>query len=126
MFGTGTSSTPTADAATRPSSDTTSVSAHQPPLDDAPALPTLLRPNDVVRLLAVSRAWVYEAARTGRIPSVRLGGDDGPLRFIASDLEQWLADARACWRPVAPSRKTPAHREPLKSAVPSDGQQSLL
>jgi excisionase family DNA binding protein len=37
------------------------------------SLPALLRPNDVARLLAVSRAWVYEAARTGRIPSFRLG-----------------------------------------------------
>jgi hypothetical protein len=42
----------------------------------------LLKPNDVAKKLAVSRAWVYEAARTGRIPSVRIGGDDGPLRFV--------------------------------------------
>ncbi|MBV9418107.1 MAG: helix-turn-helix domain-containing protein [Solirubrobacterales bacterium] len=41
-----------------------------------------LKPNDVARQLAVSRAWVYEAARTGRIPSVRIGGPDGPLRFV--------------------------------------------
>ncbi len=59
----------------------------------------LLRPNDVAKLLCVSRAWVYEAARTGRIPSVRLGGEDGPLRFVAADIEQWLDDARAAWLP---------------------------
>ena len=59
----------------------------------------LLRPNDVAKLLCVSRAWVYEAARTGRIPSVRLGGEDGPLRFVAVDVEQWLDDARATWLP---------------------------
>jgi excisionase family DNA binding protein len=70
--------------------------------------PSLLRPNDVARLLSVSRAWVYDAARTGRIPSVRLGGDDGPLRFVGEDLEQWLAEARAAW--------LPGHREP---SVPS-------
>lgn len=60
---------------------------------------TLLRPNDVARKLSVSRAWVYEAARTGRIPSVRLGGEDGPLRFIEADIDQWLAEARAAWHP---------------------------
>lgn len=59
----------------------------------------LLRPNDLARKLAVSRAWVYEAARTGRIPSVRLGGDDGPLRFVAAAIERWLEEARAGWRP---------------------------
>jgi len=59
----------------------------------------LLRPSDVARELSVSRAWVYEAARTGRIPSVRLGGEDGPLRFIAADIDTWLAEARAGWRP---------------------------
>jgi excisionase family DNA binding protein len=63
----------------------------------------LLRPNDVARKLSrklsVSRAWVYEAARTGRIPSVRLGGEDGPLRFIEADIDQWLAEARAAWHP---------------------------
>jgi excisionase family DNA binding protein len=59
----------------------------------------LLRPNDVARKLSVSRAWIYEAARTGRIPSVRLGGEDGPLRFIEADLDQWLAEARSKWRP---------------------------
>jgi excisionase family DNA binding protein len=59
----------------------------------------LLRPNDVARKLSVSRAWVYDAARTGRIPSVRLGGEDGPLRFIEADIDQWLAEARAAWYP---------------------------
>ena len=59
----------------------------------------LLRPSDVARQLAVSRAWVYDAAKTGRIPSVRLGGEDGPLRFIPADIERWLADSRAGWLP---------------------------
>lgn len=59
----------------------------------------LLKPNDVARQLAVSRAWVYQAARTGRIPSVRIGGDDGPLRFFPEDIEQWLTAARSRWCP---------------------------
>lgn len=53
----------------------------------------LLKPNDVAKKLAVSRAWVYEAARTGRIPSVRIGGVDGPLRFVPEDVDAWLAEA---------------------------------
>jgi excisionase family DNA binding protein len=103
-----------------------SLSVHQPPLDDDSGLPKLLRPNDVAHLLAVSRAWVYEAARTGRIPSVRLGGDDGPLRFVASDLERWLADARDTWRPGRWSRAAQTRAEGPASVVPIRGQQSLL
>jgi excisionase family DNA binding protein len=103
---------------------------HQPwalesQLGDAPAL---LRPNDVARLLSVSRAWVYEAARTGRIPSVRLGGDDGPLRFVAEDLVQWLADARAAWMPGQRgwSTSSPEIRLRRKTDSPVPGQQSLI
>lgn len=59
----------------------------------------LMRPNDVARVLAVSRAWVYEAARSGRIPSIRIGGPDGPLRFVPEDIERWIDDARAQWTP---------------------------
>ena len=40
----------------------------------------LLRPSDVARNLSVSRAWVYEAARTGRIPSVRLAARERPRK----------------------------------------------
>ena len=57
----------------------------------------LLRPNDVAEQLAVSRAWVYEAARTGRIPSVRIGGEHGPLWFVPEDIERWIDEARAEW-----------------------------
>jgi excisionase family DNA binding protein len=103
-----------------------SLSVRQPPLDADVMLPKLLRPNDVARLLAVSRAWVYEAARTGRIPSVRLGSDDGPLRFVASDLEQWLADARHTWRPGRSSRAAQGQAESPASVVAIRGQQSLL
>jgi excisionase family DNA binding protein len=100
-----------------------SVSARQPPFEHDSAL---LRPNDVARLFSVSRAWVYEAARTGRIPSVRLGGNDGPLRFVVSDLEQWLAEARDTWRPGRSRRPAPAKREERPSVAPMGGQQSLL
>jgi len=89
----------------------------------------LLRPNEVARLLSVSRAWVYDAARTGRIPSVRLGGPDGPLRFIAEDLERWLADARAAWLPghgLSTSPEVPRAPVLAKGSVaPAFEQQSL-
>jgi len=54
----------------------------------------LLKPAEVAERLAVSRTWLYQAAKSGRIPSIRIGGDDGPLRFIAEDIAQWLQDAR--------------------------------
>lgn len=42
----------------------------------------LLKPTEIAHCLGVSRSWVYEAAKAGRIPCVRLGGPDGPLRFL--------------------------------------------
>jgi excisionase family DNA binding protein len=55
----------------------------------------LLKPADVARRLKVSRSWVYDAAADGRLPSIRLGAPDGPLRFVPADLERWIEDARA-------------------------------
>src|SRR5829696_8066204 len=54
----------------------------------------LLKPTDVARRLGVSRSWVYDAAASGRIPCLRLGGPDGPLRFLSEDVETWLEQAR--------------------------------
>lgn len=59
----------------------------------------LMKPAEVCRMLAVSRTWVYAAAAEGCIPSVRLGGSDGPLRFIRTDVEAWLEEQRAAWTP---------------------------
>jgi excisionase family DNA binding protein len=95
----------------------------------------LLKPSEVADRLAVSRAWVYEAAKVGRIPAVRIGGEDGPLRFVAEDVQQWIDDARAEWTPghstaqtrqpasLASQRRRSATRRPR--AAPS-GQQSLI
>src|SRR3954470_7444306 len=60
----------------------------------------LLKPSDVARRLGVSRSWVYDAAASGRIPCVRLGGPDGPLRFLPGDVEDWLEQARRDWLPA--------------------------
>ena len=59
----------------------------------------LLKPTDVARRLGVSRSWVYDAAASGRIPCVRLGGPDGPLRFLPGDVENRLEQARRDWLP---------------------------
>jgi len=64
-----------------------------------PTHTTLLKPATVASRLGVSRTWLYEAAKTGRIPSIRIGGEDGPLRFISEDIERWLQDARSAWLP---------------------------
>lgn len=67
---------------------------------------SLLTVSEVCEQLSVSRPWVYRAARDGKIPSVRLGGEDGPLRFVQADLDDWLAQARAAWRPGQTSAQT--------------------
>jgi excisionase family DNA binding protein len=70
----------------------------------------LLKPSELAERLAVSRTWVYDAAKTGRIPAVRIGGPDGPLRFVPEDIERWLQDARVNWLPGQPAVATP-HRD---------------
>jgi excisionase family DNA binding protein len=59
----------------------------------------LLKPAEVCRMLSVSRTWVYAAAADGRLPSIRLGGPEGPLRFIRGDVEAWLEEQRQTWTP---------------------------
>jgi excisionase family DNA binding protein len=58
-----------------------------------------MKPAEVAALLRVSRSWVYAAAAEGRLPAVRLGGPDGPLRFVRADVESWLQAAREAWLP---------------------------
>jgi excisionase family DNA binding protein len=60
----------------------------------------LLRPAEVAQRLDVSTSWLYEAAKDGRIPSVRLGGPTGPLRFIEADVVAWVKGAQMAWRPT--------------------------
>jgi excisionase family DNA binding protein len=74
--------------------------------DDSHAGQPLLRPSELMRRLGVSRSWLYQAAKDGRIPSVRLGGPDGPVRFVADDIEAWIENARAGWRPTDSGART--------------------
>ena len=55
----------------------------------------LLKPSEVCARLKVSRAWLYRAAADERIPSLRLGGPGGPLRFDAAELWGPSADRRS-------------------------------
>ena len=59
----------------------------------------LLTPAEVALRLGVSRSWLYQAAKEGRIPCVRLGSDDGPVRFLEAELAVWLSRARRGWSP---------------------------
>ena|ERR1700728_4445387 len=59
----------------------------------------LIRPSQVAKDLAVSRTWVYDAANAGRIPSIRIGGEEGPLRFVPEDVDRWIDEARKAWKP---------------------------
>jgi predicted DNA-binding transcriptional regulator AlpA len=66
--------------------------------------PELLKPSEVTARLRVSRTWIYEAAKAGLIPHIRLpssapSGQGGPLRFIPEDIDTWITEARANWTP---------------------------
>jgi excisionase family DNA binding protein len=66
---------------------------------------SLLKPKEVAERLAVSRSWIYDAAADGRLPSIRLGGPNGPLRFHPKDLAACIEEARARWHPSATSKR---------------------
>ena len=66
----------------------------------------LLKPADVCAQLKVSRAWLYRAAADGRIPSLRLGGPDGPVRFEPQEIAAWIERSRAAWQPGDSSTAT--------------------
>ncbi|HEY3828247.1 MAG TPA: helix-turn-helix domain-containing protein [Solirubrobacteraceae bacterium] len=66
----------------------------------------LLKPSELAAQLGVSRSWLYDAAKTGRIPSIRIGGEEGPLRFVSEDIRRWIDDARATWSPGRPTVPT--------------------
>ena len=100
--------------ASRTSEHENERSAERPPDHAYGPFTELLKPADVARRLGVSRSWLYDAAKCGRVPHVRLGGADGPLRFVEADLLAWLAEARAAWSPgrgEAMAPLTPDHGE---------------
>jgi excisionase family DNA binding protein len=81
----------------------------------------LLKPAEVAARLGVSRTWLYAAAKAGRIPSIRIGGSDGPLRFVRDDLQRWIEAARAEWTPAATTPRIGATSSDLLDAFPRPG-----
>jgi excisionase family DNA binding protein len=68
-----------------PDSATTSVPAAR-----------LFTPQRTAEYLDVRPSWVYEAARTRRLPHLKLGKH---LRFLQEDLDAWIAEQRIEARP---------------------------
>jgi excisionase family DNA binding protein len=56
----------------------------------------LLTPAEAAALLQVRPSWVYEAARGGRLPHMKLGKH---IRFARADLDTFLAAQRVPERP---------------------------
>jgi excisionase family DNA binding protein len=52
----------------------------------------LLSANQAAGVLSVRPSWIYDAARRGELPCVRLGKH---VRFLRSDLESWVAQQRS-------------------------------
>ena len=51
----------------------------------------LLTATAAAELLSVRTSWVYDAARSGELPCVRIGKH---VRFLRSELEGWIAEQR--------------------------------
>jgi excisionase family DNA binding protein len=51
----------------------------------------LLKPAEASELLSVPISWVYEAARTRRLPHLKVGKH---LRFLRADLDSWVEAQR--------------------------------
>lgn len=65
-------------------------------LPPSPLSEPLLDAQAAAALLAVRPSWIYEAVRTGRVPHLKIGRH---VRFLRSDLEQWVVDQRRMARP---------------------------
>lgn len=66
----------------------------------------LLKPAEVCAKLRVSRAWLYKQVQGDLIPHVRLAGPEGPVRFVAEDIEAWIEASRRAWQPGDTSAAT--------------------
>ena len=57
----------------------------------APLQERLLEAAAAAELLSVKPSWVYDAARSGSVPHIRIGRH---VRFLRSDLEKWVLTRR--------------------------------
>jgi excisionase family DNA binding protein len=88
------------------------------PVDASQRVHYLLRPAEVAQMPGVSRSWLYAAVQSGRIPSLRLGGADGPVRFQQRELDTWIAESRAVPSPVdQQNAERPPRDEPVDLPV---------
>jgi excisionase family DNA binding protein len=60
--------------------------------DSAPDRDRFLTAEEVADFLQVNTSWVYDRARRGDIPHVRLGRY---VRFIDADIRAWVASLRS-------------------------------
>ena len=51
-----------------------------------------LTPDELSKMLKVSRIWVYKLCNQGRIPFFRLAGK--VIRFKQEEIEQWMEESR--------------------------------
>jgi excisionase family DNA binding protein len=86
---------------------------------------SLLTPSEVALRLGVSRSWLYAAAKQGRIPCVRLGGDDGPVRFLEVELAAWLRRARP-ERPPGGRSSDNVSRAPTNRSERSTSREAVM
>lgn len=46
-----------------------------------------IRTAEAMRLLGVGRTWLWQKTKEGAVPSFRIGGPAGPLRYSRRELE---------------------------------------
>jgi excisionase family DNA binding protein len=67
-----------------------SIGAHEQ-RDESVLAEPLLDARDAASLLTVRPRWIYDAARSGALPHIKIGRH---LRFLRSDLERWVLEQR--------------------------------
>ena len=72
------------------------------------SLPTVLTITETAKILRIGRNSAYEAARTGEIPTIKIGKRLLAPRYA---LEHLLAEAKGDKKKAAPQRKDAAHTE---------------
>jgi excisionase family DNA binding protein len=81
---------------------TSSVHDHEQPTSRG----ALLTAEDVAQILRVPRVFVYELARRGELPAVRVG--DRYVRFRDGGLRRWIEECET--EPAAPRAGRPSRR----------------
>ena len=86
------------------------------PTPDQSATQTLLTASQLARRFSVSQGWVYQAVADGRLPHIRLGRADGPVRFVGAVDE--TGGPRGVVEPIP---RCPGHPTKQLRSIPDDG-----